>query len=122
MDFNFAVQKLSKLSANPGKVHFEGLVNLLIYIRENKTLVLKYYADMNDAPVYDLLIQASIKTKNHLMGFLILVGKIFQTLEEVQEHTLSFIKVVQLTMAHIFLDQFLNQVHKVRAIQHAQQE
>ena len=30
---------------------------------------LKYYADMNDAPVTDLLIQASIKTENFLMDF-----------------------------------------------------
>ena len=39
------------------------------YIRDNKTLVLKYYADMNDAPVSDLLIQASIKNDNPLMDF-----------------------------------------------------
>ena len=39
------------------------------YIGDNKTLVLKYYADMNDAPVTDLLRQSSIKTKNHLMDF-----------------------------------------------------
>ena len=31
---------------------------------------LKYYADLNDAPVTDLLRQANIKTKNHLMAFL----------------------------------------------------
>ena len=30
---------------------------------------LKYYADLNDAPVTDLLRQASIKTDNHLMNF-----------------------------------------------------
>ena len=30
---------------------------------------LKYYADMNDAPVTDLLIQAIIKTDNLLMAF-----------------------------------------------------
>ena len=39
------------------------------YIRENKTFGLKYYADLNDAPVTDLLRQSSIKTKNHLMDF-----------------------------------------------------
>ena len=33
------------------------------------TLGLKYYADTNDAPVTDLLRQANIKTKNHLMSF-----------------------------------------------------
>ena len=30
---------------------------------------LKYYADLNDAPVTDLLRQADIKTKNNLMAF-----------------------------------------------------
>ena len=55
VELSFAVHKLAKFSANPGKVHFEGLVHLLRYIRDNKTLVLKYYADLNDAPVTDLL-------------------------------------------------------------------
>ena len=32
-------------------------------------MVLKYYEDMNDAPVTELLRQASIKTENHLMAF-----------------------------------------------------
>ena len=41
VDLSFAVHKLAKFSANPVKVHFEGLVNFLIYIRDNKTLGLK---------------------------------------------------------------------------------
>ena len=69
VDLIFAVHKLEFFSVNPGKVNFEGSINLLRYIRDNKTLGLKYYADLNDAPVTDLLIQASIKTKNHLMDF-----------------------------------------------------
>ena len=69
MDLSFAVHKLAKFSSNPGKVHFEGLVHLLRYIRDNKTLSLKHYADMNDAPVTNLLRQDSIKTENHLMAF-----------------------------------------------------
>ena len=59
---SFAVHKLAKFSENSGIVNFEGLVHLLIYIRGNKTLGLKYYADMNDAPVTDLLRQDIIKT------------------------------------------------------------
>ena len=69
MEFSVSVHKLAKFSANPGKVNFEGLVHILRYIRDNNTLGLKYYADMNDAPVTDLLIQAVIKTENNLMGF-----------------------------------------------------
>ena len=69
VDLSFAVHKFAKFSANPGKVHFEGLVHLLRYIRDNNNLGLEYYADLNDALVSDLLRQANIKTKNHLMDF-----------------------------------------------------
>ena len=69
MELSFAVHKLANFSSNPGKVHFEGLIHLLRYIRENKTLGLKYYADLNDATVTDLLRRSNIKTKNHLMDF-----------------------------------------------------
>ena len=69
MDFSFAVHKLAKFSANTGKVNFEVLIHLLRYIRDNKTLGLKYYAYLNDAPITDLLRQANIKTKNHLIAF-----------------------------------------------------
>ena len=62
VDLSFVVHKLAKFSANPGKVQFEGLVNLLKYIRGNKSLGLLYYADLYDAPVTDLLRQANIKT------------------------------------------------------------
>ena len=122
MDLSFAVHKLAKFSANPGKVHFEGLIHLFRYIRDNKTLGLKYYADLNDAPVTDILRKANIKTKNHLMDFLILVGRIVHTMEEVQEHILFSTKVGQLTMAHMFQDQLLNPVQKVSTMQHALQE
>ena len=43
-DLSFSVHKLEKFSANPGKLHFEGLVHLLRYI-------------------------TSIKNENHLMAF-----------------------------------------------------
>ena len=69
MDLSFAVHKLGKFSANPGKVHFEVLIHFLINIRHYNNLGLKYYADLNDAPVTDILRQANNKTKNHLMEF-----------------------------------------------------
>ena len=69
VDLIFSVHKLEKFSSNPVKVKFELLVHIWRYISDNKTLVFKYYADMNDAPVTDLLRQASIKTENHLMDF-----------------------------------------------------
>ena len=65
----FTVHKLANFSENPGKVHFEGLIHLLRYIRDNKTLGLKYYVDMNDAPVTYLLRKSSVKPEDHLMAF-----------------------------------------------------
>ena len=69
MDLIFSVHKLAKFSVNLGKVHFEGLVYLLIYIRDNKTLGLNYYTDIKYAPVSDLSRQAIIKTDNQFMAF-----------------------------------------------------
>ena len=67
MNFSFSVHKLAKFSSNHGKLHSEALVHLLRYIWDNNTLGWKYNADMNDAPVSDLLRQSSIKTENQLM-------------------------------------------------------
>ena len=45
------------------------MVHLLGYIRDNKTLGLKYYADMKDSPLSELLRQVRIKTENKLIAF-----------------------------------------------------
>ena len=68
MDLSFAVHKLAKFSSVPGKVHFEGLVHLLSYIGDNKTLGLNYYAYMNDALLSDLFKQAINNYENQLMA------------------------------------------------------
>ena len=73
MDFSFAVHNLANVFANTGKVHFEGLIYLLRYIRDNKTLGPKYYVDLMDTPVNDLLRQAILKPRITLCLFLILV-------------------------------------------------
>ena len=65
---SFLAHKLAKFSSNPGKANFEGLIHLLRYIRDNKTLGLKYYAEMKDASLSDLLIQAIMNTENQLMA------------------------------------------------------
>ena len=68
VDLIFAVHKLAKFSSNNGKLHYKGLVHLLRYTRENKTLGLKYYADMKYAPLSNLLIYVSINNENHFMA------------------------------------------------------
>ena len=61
---SFVLHKLNKFLSNPGKVHFEGLVYLLIYMRASKNLSLKYYADMKNTTLSDLLRQDYINTEN----------------------------------------------------------
>ena len=68
-DLIFAVHKLAQFLSKPGKVHFEGMVHLLRYIRYNKTLELKYCSNIDDAPLSNMLKQASNKTKNQFMAF-----------------------------------------------------
>ena len=68
VDLSFSAHKLEKFPENPGKLHFEGLVHLLRYIKYNKTLGLKYYSEMKYSPLSGLLIQSSIKTDNQFMG------------------------------------------------------
>ena len=122
MDLSFAVHKLAKFSSNPGKVHFEGLIHLLRYIRDNRTLGLKYYADLNDAPITDILRQANIKTKNHLMAFSYSSWKYCPDTGRSTGANIFSIKLVQLTMAHMFQAQLLNPVQKVSTMQHALQK
>ena len=55
---------MEKFSSNTGKVHFEGLVYLLIYIRDNKNLGLKYYVNIEDLTISNLLRKTTIKTEN----------------------------------------------------------
>ena len=67
VDLCFAVHKLEKFSSNTDKLHFEGLVHLLRYIRDNGNLGLIYYAKIEDVALPDLLIQAIINTENQLI-------------------------------------------------------
>ena len=63
------MHKLEKFSSNPGKVHFEGLVHLLSFIRNNNTLSLNYYSDNKCAPLSDLLRQSNLNTEYQFMDF-----------------------------------------------------
>ena len=50
-------------------MYFEGFIQLLRYIRDNKNLGLRYYAKIEDSLIYDLFRQAIIDTDNQLMVF-----------------------------------------------------
>ena len=67
VDLCFAVQKLAIFSSNPGRVHFDGLVQLLVYIGDNKHLGLIYYANIEHENLSNLLRHASINTEDQFM-------------------------------------------------------
>ena len=69
-----AMDKLNKFQASVGKeypvkVQFEGLVQLLRYIRDNKNFELKYYARIDYSHLSHLLRKVIINTDNQLMVF-----------------------------------------------------
>ena len=68
VDLCSALHKLVIFPSDSGRVHFEGFIQLLRYIRDNKNLGLKYYAKIEDEFLAELLRQASIKTENQLMA------------------------------------------------------
>ena len=65
----FCSTQVVKVFINSGKVHFEGLVKLLRYIRYNNNMGLIYYAKIDDAPLSELLIPDIIKNEKQLMVF-----------------------------------------------------
>ena len=69
VDLYFEVHKLTKFLSNNGRLHFGGLVQLLRYIRGNKTLGLKYYPKIEDSRLSNILRQAIIKTEKQLVVF-----------------------------------------------------
>ena len=74
---SFVVHRLVKFSSNPGKVYFDGLVHLFIYISDNKTLDLNYYADLKDAPLSEMLRQPNIKTDYQVTALTYYIWKYF---------------------------------------------
>ena len=83
---------------------------------------MKYYADLNNAPVTDLLRQANINTEDHLMAFSDSSWKDCPYTGRSKGACIISIKVDQLTMVHMFQDQLHNPVQKVSKMQHALQE
>ena len=65
--FIFFRTQAENIFINPGKVQFDGLVQFLIYIRDNDKLGLKYYANIEDVPISNLFRQSRIRTGDQLM-------------------------------------------------------
>ena len=89
---------------------------------DNKNLGLKYYDDMKDAYLSDLLIQASINAENQLMAFSRSIWQYFPDTGRSTGSYIIFYQGGQIDLENMFQDQFLNQVQKVTTMKHALQE
>ena len=90
--FMFCITQSGKVLSNIGNIQFDGLVHLLIYIRDNKNLGLKYYYNIEDSPLYDLLRHSSIKNDNQLV---VLSDSIWKDIPDTDRNTGSYIVFYQ---------------------------
>jgi len=51
-DIIFAVNKLARYMRKPGKIHFEALIHLLRYLRDNNDYGVRFFADYSSSPLY----------------------------------------------------------------------
>jgi len=68
-DLSFAVHKLARFMTVPGRKHFEAMVHVLHYLRDNILLGLKFYSDFSRAPLYKILSDGNIDWKRPLITF-----------------------------------------------------
>jgi hypothetical protein len=68
-DIIYAVNKLAKLTRRPGQVHFEALLHLLRYLRDNSLYGVRFYSNISDAPLYQMLLKQNIEEKHTFFGF-----------------------------------------------------
>ena len=68
-DIAFSVNKLAKFSRSPGIKHFEAILHLLRYLRDNTYLGLRYYSNVNDSPIYESLRNNNINETGSLLAY-----------------------------------------------------
>jgi len=68
-DIIYAVNKLAKYTRKPGKVHFEALLHLLRYLRDNSLYGVRFYSNIVESPIYRMLLKQKIDEKHLLFGF-----------------------------------------------------
>jgi transposase InsO family protein len=68
-DITFAVNKLAKYSKKPGKIHFEAMLHILRYLRDNSLVGIKFYSDMKDSPITRMLVTENIQQSHPFFTF-----------------------------------------------------
>jgi hypothetical protein len=68
-DIVYAVNKLAKFTRQPRRNHFEALLHLLRYLRDNALMGIRFYSDLSRAPLITTLQSQEIEQKHPLFGF-----------------------------------------------------
>jgi hypothetical protein len=68
-DITFTVNKLTKYSKRPGKVHFEAMLHVLCYLRDNSLVGIKFYSNMMESPITCMLIAENIQQSHPFFTF-----------------------------------------------------
>jgi hypothetical protein len=63
-------QELAKVTRKPGKMHFEALIHLLRYLRDNPNLGVTIYSKERQSPIYQSLMENNITPGGPLFAFL----------------------------------------------------
>jgi len=68
-DIVYAVNKLAKFTRLPGRVHFDVLLHLLCYLRDNALLGIRFNSDLFRAPLIQMLEKQQIQQQHAFFGF-----------------------------------------------------
>jgi hypothetical protein len=67
-DIIFAVNKLARYMRKPGKAHFDALVHLLRYLRDNNNYGVRFFSDYSSSPLYQHLNAHGLPTDQLLVS------------------------------------------------------
>jgi hypothetical protein len=68
-DIVHAVNKLAKYTRQPGRNHFEALLHVLRYLRDNSLMGTHFYSDLTRAPLIEMVRSQEIQQTEAFFGF-----------------------------------------------------
>jgi hypothetical protein len=68
-DITFAVNKLAKYSKKPGKMHFEAILHVLCYLRDNSLVGIKFHSNTMESPITQMLTSQNIQQSHPFFTF-----------------------------------------------------
>jgi len=68
-DIIYSENKLAKYTRKPGKPYFEALLHLLRYLCDNSLLGVRFYSNIIESPIYQMLLSQQLEEKHLLFGF-----------------------------------------------------